>query len=155
MWEMSHHFSLLCIRRFLTLNLQRLISQLTKCVFGHFGWWVKHTRRFFKFLQKYTSSRPETAQSVYTDILVAKKTVKISAGRALLYFRELNERTSKIRCCIFWRNYCFVRAPTKTLATVKLPSVANNLICWVIFCSGTSPDAGSQLKGLYFSNGWV
>ena len=58
---------------------------------------------FLEFLQKYTSSRPETTQVVYTDILVSKS-VNISAGQPLILLRAVNERASKTSFCIYRQN---------------------------------------------------
>ena len=45
---------------------------------------LKYGYPFLEFFQKYISSKAKTKQAVYTDILVTKS-VKISAGRALLF----------------------------------------------------------------------
>ena len=58
---------------------------------------------FHEFLQKYGSSRAKTKQAVYTHILVTKS-VKISAGRALLFAKAINEQTPNFSFCIFHRS---------------------------------------------------
>ena len=58
---------------------------------------------FLEFLQKYTSSRAKTKQAVYTDILVTKS-VKISAGWALLFAKAIDEQSPNFSFCIFHRS---------------------------------------------------
>ena len=66
---------------------------------------------FPEFLQKYISSRAKTKQAVYTDILVTKS-VKISAGRALLCAKAINEQTPNFSFCIFLRSWQSIYSPT-------------------------------------------
>ena len=55
--------------------------------------WPFEIRLLFpEFLQKYIGSRGKTKQAVHTDVLV-NKSVKISAGRALLFLWAVNEQT--------------------------------------------------------------
>ena len=60
---------------------KRLINYIE---FQPFELMLKYGYPFLEFFQKYISSKAKTKQAVYTDILVTKS-VKISAGRALLF----------------------------------------------------------------------
>ena len=51
----------------------------------------------------YINSIAKTKQAVYTDILVTKP-VKISAGRALLIAKAINEQPTNFCFCIFNRS---------------------------------------------------
>ena len=79
---------------------KRLISYIE---FRPFELMAKIWLSFPEFLQKYISSRAKTKQAVYTDILVTKS-VKISAGRALLFAKAINEQTPNFSFCIFHRS---------------------------------------------------
>ena len=70
----------------------------------------RHKRSFsslefwpFELSQKYIGSRGKTKQAVYTDVLV-NKSVKISAGRAILFLWTVKEQTSNINIGIFRRD---------------------------------------------------
>ena len=73
---------------------------------------LKYGYPFLEFFQKYISSKAKTKQAVYTDILVTKS-VKISAGRALLFAKAINEQTPNFSFCIFHRSWQFIFSPTK------------------------------------------
>ena len=90
---------------------KRLINYIE---FRPFGWWLKYGYRFPEFLQTYVSSRAKTKQAVYTDMLVTKS-VKISAGRALLFAKAINEQTPNFSFCIFHRSWQSIYSPTKFL----------------------------------------
>ena len=74
------------------------------------------------------SSKAKTKQAVYTDILITES-VKISAGRALLFAKVINEQTPKFSFCISIScQLTIYLLASKTSKTLKLPSVSKNIM---------------------------
>ena len=83
---------------------------------------------FPEFLQKYMSSRANTKQALYTDILVTKS-VKISEGRALLFAKAINEQTPNFSFCIIISSQLTIYlVANKISKTLTLPSASKNIM---------------------------
>ena len=82
----------LAFNMFNYLKFERHKRSVNYLEFWPFELMVKIRLLFPEFLQKQIGSRGKTKQAVYTDVLV-NKSVKISAGRALLFLWAVNEQT--------------------------------------------------------------
>ena len=99
----THHVHVSCFYMFNYLKFERHKRSINYLESWPFELMVKIRLLFLEFLQKYIGSRGRTKQAVYTDVLV-NKSVKITAGKAILFLWAVKEQTSNINFGIFRRD---------------------------------------------------